>query len=147
MYLFANKTVRGYFCHNISAIEESQSSPSRKTGNKPKPEITHVFREPEKRPPTVVSTAFTALCLAPFFVMLIVWMNLGVNISAFPFSLSSIGFHCGVGGIFGLYYFFWVQLNMFDTIKYLIMLSVVTFLCGNSMLVKIAQRRKNSNSQ
>ena len=141
MYLFANKTERVYFCHDILAIEESQSSPSRKTGNKPKPEITHVFREPEKRPPTVVSTAFTALCLAPFFVMLIVWMNLGVNISAFPFSLSSIGFHCGVGGIFGLYYFFWVQLNMFDTIKYLIMLSVVSF---NNIIAKL-QTHNNLN--
>ena len=110
--------------------------------NKPKPEIRHLFKEPEKRPPALVSTAFTGLCLLPFAVMLIAWLRLGVNVSAFSLSLSSLGFHAGMGSIFLLYVYFWLQLDMFTTIKYLLMAGVVTFLCGNSMLVKIADRRK-----
>eukprot|EP00095_Tigriopus_kingsejongensis_P010482 maker-scaffold1034_size68570-snap-gene-0.14 protein:Tk10482 transcript:maker-scaffold1034_size68570-snap-gene-0.14-mRNA-1 annotation:"hypothetical protein DAPPUDRAFT_303417" len=108
----------------------------------PKPEITHLFREPDSRPPATVSNLFTVLCLLPFLIMIILWLQLGVNISAFPFSLSAVGFHLGLGGIFALYYYFWLQLNLFVTVKYLCMASIVTFLCGNSMLVKIAEKRK-----
>jgi len=112
--------------------------------NKPKPEIRHLFREPEKRPPQVVSTAFTGLCLVPIGIMLVGWMKLGVNLSDFPLSPTAIGFHLGLASIFGLYLQFWLHLNMFTTIKYLIMCGIVTFLCGNSMLVKIAEKRKNA---
>lgn len=107
----------------------------------PKPEIRHLFREPEKRPSAFVSNLFTLLCLAPILVMLIFWLSVGVNMSSFPFSLPAIGFHLGLGAIFTLYYYFWLQLNMFTTMKYLIMVGVVTFLCGNKMLVKIAEKR------
>lgn len=119
-----------------------EESAQTETQNKPKAEIRHLFREPEKRPPTVVSTAFTALCLAPFAFMLLAWMKLGVNMSSFPISLTALGFHLGLGAIFALYYLFWLQWDMFTTLKYLIMIGVVTFLCGNSMLVKIAEKRK-----
>ena len=111
----------------------------------PKPEILHMFRQPESRPPTVVSNTFTILCLCPIAIMFIFWAKLGVNVSDFPFSLTAVGFHLGLGTIFGLYYYFWVQLNMFTTMKYLMMVGVVTFLCGNSMLVKIAEKRKCNN--
>ncbi|KAL1115746.1 hypothetical protein AAG570_006036 [Ranatra chinensis] len=68
-------------------------------------------------------------------------IKLGVNISNFPFSLSSIGFHIGLGGIFVLFGMFWLKLNMFETLKYLLGLGIVTFLCGNKMLAKIASQR------
>lgn len=107
-----------------------------------KPEIQHTFRQPEKRPPAIISNAFTIFCLMPFLIMIGCWIKLGVNVSAFPFSLPALGFHIGLGAIFGLYYMFWLQLNMFSTVKYLIMIGVVTFLCGNSMLSKLAEKRK-----
>lgn len=107
-----------------------------------KPEIRHKFREPEKRPPAAVSNAFTVLCLVPFAVMFGAWAKLGVNVSGFPVSLTGLGFHLGLGAIFALYYFFWLNMSMFTTLKYLIMIGVVTFLCGNSMLSKIAEKRK-----
>ena len=109
-----------------------------------KPEIKHKFREPEVRPPPVVSNTFTLLCIAPILLMFIGWIKIGVNISNMPFSPSSIGFHLGLGAIFGLYYCFWLQLDMFVTLKYLIMIGVVTFLCGNTILVKIAEKRKQN---
>jgi len=37
----------------------------------PLPEIVHQFRAPDKRPPAVVSFAFTALVLAPFLFFLV----------------------------------------------------------------------------
>jgi oligosaccharyltransferase complex subunit delta (ribophorin II) len=106
-----------------------------------RPEITHTFREPEARPATIVSNAFTLLCLSPFLVMLILWARLGANLSNLPLSLSALGFHLGLGSIFGLYALFWLQLNMFQTVKYLVVLGVVTFLCGNSLLSGIAKKK------
>jgi len=45
-------------------------------------------------------------------------------------------------GIFGLFGMFWLQLNMFQTLKYLMGIGAVTFLCGNKMLAKLAQNRR-----
>lgn len=118
------------------------SAPAASLESGPKPEIQHQFRVPEKRPPVAVSNAFTLLCLVPFAVLFGAWAKLGVNASGFPVSASSLGFHAGLGAIFALYYFFWLNMSMFTTLKYLIMIGVVTFLCGNSMLSKIAEKRK-----
>lgn len=109
---------------------------------KMKPEIKHMFREPEKRPPMVVSNLFTLLCAAPLAVLLIVWLKLKVNISAFPLSLSAVGFHGGLGAILFLFFVFWKQLNMFETIKYLLPLGLFTFICGNRLLRAIAARKE-----
>ncbi|XP_015594118.1 dolichyl-diphosphooligosaccharide--protein glycosyltransferase subunit 2 [Cephus cinctus] len=108
----------------------------------PLPEIKHMFREPEKRPPVFVSNLFTGLCLLPVLILFILWAKLGVNISNFPFSLSAVTFHLGLGSIFVLMGIFWLQLNMFVTLKYLFGLSIVTFLSGNKLLSYIAHRNK-----
>lgn len=107
-----------------------------------KPEIQHMFREPEKRPPAFVSNLFTGLCLAPVLLLFILWARLGVNISNFPLSLSAITFHLGLGSIFVLFGIFWLQLNIFVTLRYLLGLGVVTFLAGNKMLSRIAHKHK-----
>lgn len=65
-----------------------------------KPEIVHMFRQPEKRPSQLVSNAFTALVLAPLLLLLILWLRIGINFSNFPVSLYALGFHLGLGGIF-----------------------------------------------
>ncbi|XP_034252960.1 dolichyl-diphosphooligosaccharide--protein glycosyltransferase subunit 2 [Thrips palmi] len=109
---------------------------------KPKPEIKHMFREPEVRPAAVVSNLFTALVCAPLLILLGLWAKLGINISNFPMSLSAIGFHIGLTSIFGLFVVFWLELNMFATMKYLVGLGALTFLSGNKMLAHIATRPK-----
>merc|ERR1712053_37878 len=91
---------------------------------------THMFREPEPRPASIVSNAFTLICLSPFLLTLVLWAKLGANISNLPLSLPAIGFHLGLGAIFCLYAMFRLQLNMFQTVKYLVVLGVVTFLCA-----------------
>lgn len=109
---------------------------------KPKPEIKHMFREPEKRPAAVVSNLFTALVCLPLLILLSLWAKLGINISNFPVSLSAVGFHLGLTSIFGLFVVFWLELNMFTTVKYLLGLGAITFLSGNKMLSQIAARPK-----
>uniref|UniRef100_A0A8C2SHS0 Dolichyl-diphosphooligosaccharide--protein glycosyltransferase subunit 2 n=1 Tax=Capra hircus TaxID=9925 RepID=A0A8C2SHS0_CAPHI len=88
----------------------------------------HLFREPEKRPPTVVSNTFT-------------WIRIGANVSNFTFAPSTIVFHLGHAAMLGLMYVYWTQLNMFQTLKYLAILGSVTFLAGNRMLAQQAIKR------
>ncbi|XP_070533360.1 dolichyl-diphosphooligosaccharide--protein glycosyltransferase subunit 2-like isoform X2 [Ptychodera flava] len=106
-----------------------------------KPEIEHMFRQPEKRPPVTLSKVFAALCLAPFLLLIILWVKIGANMKNFSLSLGTIGFHVGLGAIFLLYYFYWSHLDMFTTLKYLSLIGVVTFLAGNRMLGAIAKKR------
>ncbi|KAM7150201.1 dolichyl-diphosphooligosaccharide--protein glycosyltransferase subunit 2 [Macrochelys suwanniensis] len=121
--------------------EEAPSTVQSKKLFIPKPEIQHLFREPEKRPPTVVSNTFTALILSPLFLLFILWIKIGANISNFSFAPSTIIFHLGHAAMLGLMYVYWTQLNMFQTLKYLAILGSVTFLAGNRMLAQKAVKR------
>ncbi|EHB05437.1 Dolichyl-diphosphooligosaccharide--protein glycosyltransferase subunit 2 [Heterocephalus glaber] len=104
----------------------------------PKQEIQHLFREPEKRPLTVVSNTFTALILSPLLLLFALWIRIGANVSNFTFAPSTIIFHLGHAAMLGLMYVYWTQLNMFQTLKYLAILGSVTFLAGNRMLAQQA---------
>ncbi|KAF1419883.1 Dolichyl-diphosphooligosaccharide--protein glycosyltransferase subunit 2, partial [Spheniscus humboldti] len=133
--------------------EDAPSTVQSKNLFVPKPEIQiqskimcghgglHLFREPEKRPPTVVSNTFTALILSPLLLLLILWIKIGANISNFSFAPSTIVFHMGHAAMLGLMYVYWTQLNMFQTLKYLAILGGVTFLAGNRMLAQKAVKR------
>lgn len=107
----------------------------------PRPEIIHQFREPEKRPPRLVSDIFTALCAAPLLILFILWAKLRVNISNFPFNLSALGFHLGLGTILSLFGLFWYKLNMFETLRLLAPIALITFFFGNRLLRSIASRK------
>ncbi|KAA0708004.1 Dolichyl-diphosphooligosaccharide--protein glycosyltransferase subunit 2 [Triplophysa tibetana] len=122
--------------------EEAPSTIQTKNVYTHKPEIQHLFREPEKKPPTVVSNAFTALVLSPFLLLLILWFKLGANISNFTLSPSTILFHIGHAAILGLMYVYWTHLNMFQTLKYLAIIGSLTFLAGNRMLAQKAVKRQ-----
>ncbi|XP_070301704.1 dolichyl-diphosphooligosaccharide--protein glycosyltransferase subunit 2 isoform X1 [Salvelinus sp. IW2-2015] len=121
--------------------EEAPAAIQSKTLYMPKPDIQHLFREPEKKPPTVVSNTFTALVLSPFLLLLILWFKLGANISNFSFSPSSVLFHVGHACMLGLMYVYWTHLNMFQTLKYLAIIGSLTFLAGNRMLAQKAVKR------
>lgn len=125
----------------FSASEGQQQSVSADAVSlrKPLPEIVHQFRVPEKRPPRFVSDLFTALCIAPIVILFGLWVRLGVNVKNFPLSFGALGFHLGLGAILVLFVIFWLRLNMFETIRYLIPLALFTFFCGNRMLRKIAR--------
>lgn len=106
------------------------------------PEIKHKFREPEVRPPTIISDTFTLICLAPLALLLILWLRIGLNFGNIQFSLWALGFHVGLISIFGLYFTFWIRLDMFETLKYLAFIGVPTFVCGNRLLRSLNESRK-----
>lgn len=66
----------------------------------PRPEIIHMFRPPEKRPPTVVSTVFIALVAAPVLVLLVLWSRLGLNLDSLASvpKLHALLFHVSLTG-------------------------------------------------
>lgn len=123
------------------SLESKKDSPPAAPLRQARSEIHHMFREPEKRPPRFVSDVFTGLCLAPILILFALWGRLGINASNFSLSLSAIGFHGGLGAIFSLFLCFWLQLDMFETITYLIPIALFTFLCGNRVLRFIATKR------
>jgi oligosaccharyltransferase complex subunit delta (ribophorin II) len=139
--LLANSLVRRIGDITLKFTYDTRKSQDDKGRFKAKSEIHHLFREPEKRPPRFVSDLFTILCLTPILILLSLWLKIGIRLSNFTFSLSSLGFHSGLAGIFGLFICFWIKLNMFQTIKYLIPLATFTFLSGNRVLRYIANKR------
>lgn len=116
------------------------ASASSKPVRGPKPEIRHMFRQPDKRPAQAVSLLFTALTAAPFLVLLILWNSIGVNIS--NFRLRAIPFHLGFGAILGLFTLFWLKLNMFTTCAWLVPIGGFTFVTGQRLLSSIARGKK-----
>jgi len=113
-------------------------APWMKTHYSPKPVINHLFREKEKRPPTLLSDTFTVLVSLSLLLLFILWFKLGVNFRYFSFNLFTILFHLGIASIFSLFALFWFKLNMFTTIKYLLVLGLVTFLTGHRTLRHLA---------
>ena len=109
-----------------------------------KPEIVHQFRQPEKRPPTLVSHAFTLLCLSPILILLVCWFALGINLAKFTFSLSAILFHGSLLLVFALYTLFFIRLNMFTTCKCLSGVLATLFLSGHYLLKRLASKEKVS---
>jgi len=106
--------------------------------------IEHLFREPEKRPPAIVSTVFTGLVLAPIALLLILWVRLDANIKGFPWSsLPTLGFHLGLGSILLLFVAFWVSLNLFETVQYLVVLGLFTAVTGKLALGGVHAKRDN----
>jgi oligosaccharyltransferase complex subunit delta (ribophorin II) len=104
----------------------------------PLPEIKHEFREQEKRPSILVSDVFTIICATPLLLLLILWLRVGINFGNIQFSLWALGFHVGLGAIFGLYFVFWLKLNAFVAMKYLLLAGVPTFVCGQRLLHGLA---------
>ena len=106
----------------------------------PQPEIVHTFRTAEKRPSPLVTQIFTVLVLLPLPILFVVWFKLGVNLSAFRFSLSAILFHSSLALIFVLYTLFFAYLNMFTTIKCLSGVLLLAFLSGHRLLSSLAKK-------
>lgn len=119
------------------ATETTEKASWMETYYEPKPEIRHVFRPQEKRPPTVVSDTFSILALLPVLILAILWLKLGVNLSNFSFSLSALAFHGGTLSVCILYTLFWLEMNMFTTIKCLLGVGLIIFSTGHRVLSQL----------
>ncbi|CAF1488594.1 unnamed protein product [Adineta steineri] len=124
----------------LSFHEESAADKDHSSFYSAKPEIIHQFRADEKRPPTIVSLVFSALTLLPLLVLLVLWVTLGFNLSGLPLGLSPLGFHISHGAVFALMFFYWKYLDMFQTIRYLALVSIPLFLFGHRLLAILAAR-------
>ncbi|CAF4154523.1 unnamed protein product, partial [Adineta steineri] len=82
-----------------------------------------------------------ALTLLPLLVLLILWVTLGFNLFGLPLGLSPLGFHISHGAVFALMFFYWKYLDMFQTIRYLALVSIPLFLFGHRLLATLAARR------
>lgn len=82
-----------------------------------KPEIQHSFREPEKRPPVVVTTFFTLLVASPALLLFTLWSKT-VSLKFDALTLRRIIFHLLLLMILVCYAKFWLGTNMFDTMKF-----------------------------
>lgn len=101
--------------------------------------------------------AFTFAALAPVLVLLLgvclarakLTLQLaivGANLRNFPTSgldfLSAVLFQVVLGAILTLYAFYWLQLNMIQTLQYLAVLFVVFLVVSNRTLNYLAARNK-----
>ncbi|KAK5985024.1 Dolichyl-diphosphooligosaccharide--protein glycosyltransferase subunit 2 [Trichostrongylus colubriformis] len=107
------------------------------------PEIKHIFRQSEKRPSTILSDAFTLISLSPLLLLFVLWFRIGLNFGNMPLNLWTLIFHGSLTALFILYFISWLQLNMFETLKYLAVVSALTYLAGNHVLKAIADKRKS----
>lgn len=82
-----------------------------------KPEIQHKFREPEIRPPVLVSTFFTILVALPAVILFMLWSK-SVNLNFERLTLRRCLFHVIFLNVLGCYAKFWFGTNMFDTMRY-----------------------------
>jgi oligosaccharyltransferase complex subunit delta (ribophorin II) len=88
----------------------------------------------------MISFVFTGLCALPLVGLLIVWSRLGVNLRRIESSF--LPFHIAIASIFGLYFLYWLKLDMFTTLKYLALLGSATFILGNRVLSTLAGKPK-----
>ncbi|RKP07116.1 Dolichyl-diphosphooligosaccharide--protein glycosyltransferase subunit Swp1 [Thamnocephalis sphaerospora] len=109
------------------------------------PEIEHQFRPDDKMPPVTFSLGFSAVVLSPWFVLVTLWKLAGANPANLPSSpvalLAHGTFLSCLAGFLGLFYLYWTQLRLLQTISYGAILAVVTVLSGRVALSDIAHRR------
>ena len=101
------------------------------------PEIEHVMRAPDARPSSIVSLLFTLLALAPMAGFILYLTNyLSITIK-FPSALKtfwSFTFLGCLAMVLFLFVLFWIYLTMYETLKCLSVLSLVTCFVGHKAL-------------
>lgn len=117
----------------------------------PRPEISHVFRLPEKRPPLAVSYAFTLLALLPLAGFVAGLAALKLNVQLFPSAgtpqAAAVAFHAGIAAILVLYFVFWLKLGLFSTLRWLTIIGIATAVPGFLTLSHLADMSTKQKAQ
>ena len=101
-----------------------------------KPDIEHLFRQPEKRPPAIVSLFFAALVLSPILLIFVGLTFTGFHFGKLP-GLGSIYYLLFIAGICLIAFvivLYWLALNMFTALYYISILLVATVFVGQRAL-------------
>ncbi|ORZ03941.1 Dolichyl-diphosphooligosaccharide--protein glycosyltransferase subunit Swp1 [Syncephalastrum racemosum] len=118
-----------------------------------RPEIQHIFRDPDAMPSTWFSQAFTLITLSPWLVLLVGWLGIGVTPAKVVSELmagpslrmvSIIAFLASLGAIEYVFYLYWTRLNLFQTLPYLAGLVAITFITGQRALTQVQAKRLSS---
>lgn len=98
-----------------------------------KPEITHQHRQPEKRIFPLIPIIFSIIAFIPMAIFILILNKLGAlnvkGLSSFSSTSSSFWpllFHGGIASLLGLYFLFWLRLNLMATTPIAIGIGSVT---------------------
>ena len=102
-------------------------------------------RSPDKRPPAVVSLAFTGAVLAPL-ALLVLWLLAtgGLSMAGLPSgagTLYALLFHGGIAAQLALYWLFWTKLNLAQTLPAAGVIGLFTAASGYKALSALADAR------
>ncbi|KAJ3439951.1 ribophorin ii [Anaeramoeba flamelloides] len=101
-----------------------------------KDEIKHIFNPDPKRPPKVVSNAFTGIMLIPFVLLIVLLYIVGFNLKSFPSLKNPIAlitnliFIATLGLLVLLFLAYFFKLTMFKTLFYLLIVGAISSVSG-----------------
>lgn len=134
----------------IKFPEGSETAES-SAGLEPLPVIEHLFREPESRPPAIISLVFAGATIGVPWIALMAGLRIaGANLRNMPLGagfLPAVAFQVGVGAICFMYLLFWLRVNMFTTLNYVIVLAIGTMIAGWMTLSNINGARTSSEKK
>ncbi|KAI9142195.1 Dolichyl-diphosphooligosaccharide--protein glycosyltransferase subunit Swp1 [Paraphysoderma sedebokerense] len=106
-------------------------------------EIRHVFPNEERAVKPVLSIGFTGAVLAPWLLFAASYFKITSSAKSLSISLSfhSLLFVCAISAFMVLYYLYWVNLNIFETLMLWVPLAIVTVFVGHGSLKRVAEER------
>jgi uncharacterized membrane protein YhdT len=105
-------------------------------------EIHHVFKQAEKRPNAVISYLFTLLVLIPWVIVFYNWSSIGIRLDySRLFKMSSVVFIASLLAVIALFYFAFMYVTLFNTLRIFSALSVIVFFSGRNVLRAHAENK------
>jgi len=111
-------------------------------------EIHHTFRPDEQRPARIIALLFTVIVLLPLAVLVLKLMSSSTMI--IPPSIDRIQlflFHGSLLSILILYFLYWVRLNIFQAMIFLIPLSLSALVSGRYLLKSLHALKSTAKSK
>jgi oligosaccharyltransferase complex subunit delta (ribophorin II) len=111
----------------------------------PKPEITHMHRIPDRRPPSLMALVFTALTFVPLAALLAYIRAIGGNLKGFTGAVAASGtvFHGILAAFLALFALFWIRLNLMQTLPAVAVLGAAACVSGYVHLNQVSLHRKD----
>ncbi|OAA63741.1 Ribophorin II [Niveomyces insectorum RCEF 264] len=129
--------------HDASTPAPTVSAPLR-YGKRP--EIHHTFRADPRSPPKIISTFFALAVAATVPALFVCWLLLGANVShlgtAFETApLSHAAFFGSILAMEGVFFLYYTQWTLFQTLPVVGVVGAVTVLSGTKALGEVQARR------